>query len=76
MWIKSMLFLLMSLGCALLQAAPTYPQRSVRVIIPFPPGGAGDVLGRMVSARLGDELGQSFVNDNRPGHSHRINGTS
>ncbi len=67
MWIKSMLFLLMSLGCALLQAAPTYPQRAVRVIIPFPPGGAGDVLGRMVSARLGDELGQSFVNDNRPG---------
>ena len=48
-------------------AAENYPQRAVRVIIPFPPGGAGDILGRMVTARLTEALGQQFVNDNRPG---------
>ncbi len=49
------------------QAAGNYPQRAVRMIIPFPPGGAGDILGRMLTVRLAEALGQPFVNDNRPG---------
>ena len=48
-------------------AADSYPQRAVRVIIPFPPAGAGDILGRMVSARLTQVFAQQFINDNRPG---------
>ncbi len=44
-----------------------YPQRTVRVIIPFPPAGAGDILGRMVTVRLTESMGQQFINDNRPG---------
>jgi tripartite-type tricarboxylate transporter receptor subunit TctC len=48
-------------------AAEPYPQRAVRVLIPFPPAGAGDILGRMVTVRLTDALGQQFINDNRPG---------
>ena len=48
-------------------AAENYPQRAVRVIIPFPPGGAGDILGRMVTVRLTEAFGQQFINDNRPG---------
>lgn len=48
-------------------AADTYPQRAVRVIIPFPPAGAGDILGRMLTARLTESMGQQFINDNRPG---------
>ena len=48
-------------------AADNYPQRSIRLIIPYPPGGAGDIVGRMLSARLGERLGQQFVIDNRGG---------
>jgi tripartite-type tricarboxylate transporter receptor subunit TctC len=49
------------------EAAENYPQRAVRVIIPFPPAGAGDILGRMVTVRLTEAMGQQFINDNRPG---------
>ena len=48
-------------------AADGYPARAVRMIIPFPPAGAGDILGRMLSVKLTESLGQQFVNDNRPG---------
>ncbi len=48
-------------------AAETYPQRAVRLIIPYPPGGAGDIVGRLLAARLTEALGQQIVSDNRPG---------
>ena len=48
-------------------SAQSYPNRSVRVIIPFPPGGTLDTLGRAVAQKLSDQLGQSFVVDNRAG---------
>ena len=44
-----------------------YPKRPVRLIVPFPPGAANDILGRAVGARLSQRLGQSFVVDNRAG---------
>ena len=47
--------------------AGIYPQRAVRLIIPYPPGGAGDIVGRMLSARLAEALGQQVVVDNRGG---------
>jgi tripartite-type tricarboxylate transporter receptor subunit TctC len=52
--------------CAL-AADARYPQRSVRVIVPYPPGGAGDIVGRMLSERLTETLGQQVVVDNRGG---------
>ncbi|MGE5792575.1 MAG: tripartite tricarboxylate transporter substrate binding protein [Bacteroidota bacterium] len=48
-------------------AAQGYPARPVRLIIPFPPGGSNDIVGRMVAAQLGDRLGQQVVADNRGG---------
>jgi tripartite-type tricarboxylate transporter receptor subunit TctC len=47
--------------------AQTYPAKSIRMIIPFPPGGATDILGRVLAQKLGDQLGQSVVVENRPG---------
>jgi len=48
-------------------SAETYPQRAVRLIIPYPPGGAGDIVGRMLSVKLTEALGQQVVVDNRGG---------
>ena len=60
-------------GCALgmvpqAQAqAPHYPTKPVRLIVPFPAGGATDLFARTLSQKLGEKLGQSLVVENRPG---------
>jgi len=47
--------------------AQTYPDRPVRIIVPFPPGGGSDVAARALAQSLSDSLGKSFIVDNRPG---------
>lgn len=49
------------------QPPSAYPSRPVRFIVPFPPGGGTDIVGRMLAARLGASLSETFVVDNRPG---------
>ncbi len=44
-----------------------YPTRPVRVIVPFPPGGANDIVARLVLPKLSEQMGQSFVIENRTG---------
>ena len=48
-------------------AAEYYPSRPIRLIIPFPPGGSNDVVGRVFAARLSDRLGKQLVVENRSG---------
>jgi tripartite-type tricarboxylate transporter receptor subunit TctC len=63
----------LTLLVALLAAAPgraaadDYPSRSIRLIIPFPPGGSNDVVGRIIANQLGRSLGQQVFVDNRSG---------
>ena len=52
--------------------AQTYPDRAVRLIIPFPPGGSIDTLGRILTQKLGDIWGQSVFVENRPGAGGNI----
>jgi tripartite-type tricarboxylate transporter receptor subunit TctC len=59
--------LLATLGLANVAAAQEYPVRPVRMIIPFPPGGSNDVVGRLIATHLGERLGKQVVVDNRSG---------
>jgi tripartite-type tricarboxylate transporter receptor subunit TctC len=67
---------LFAAGClfasALNAAAQPYPNHVVRIILPYPPGGSMDALGRMVFDRVSQALGQQFVIDYRPGASGNI----
>ena len=60
-----LLCVLASLGPS--AAAQNYPQRPVRVVVPYPPGGTVDVVARVVAQGLGEQLGHNFVIDNRSG---------
>jgi tripartite-type tricarboxylate transporter receptor subunit TctC len=53
-------------------SAQTWPARPVRMIIPFPPGGTLDMVGRLLAQKLGDQLGQPFVVENRAGGNGTI----
>src|SRR5437867_1937639 len=48
-------------------AAQSFPTRAVRLMVPFPPGGATDIIGRMVAAKMQDVWGRPVVVENRPG---------
>jgi tripartite-type tricarboxylate transporter receptor subunit TctC len=50
-------------------SADNYPSRPVRFIIPFPPGGGNDILGRAFAEKMGERMGQQWVADNRGGAS-------
>ena len=52
--------------------AQDYPQRSVRVIVPYAPGGASDILARLIQPHLDRTFGQSFVVDNRGGGASQV----
>lgn len=48
-------------------AAQTYPERPVTIVVPFSPGGATDILARILAERMGDEWGRPVVVENKPG---------
>ncbi len=68
------LFLAAALSSFALAADPStaYPTKSVRVVVGYPPGGAGDIFGRLVANYLSQNLGQQFVVENRPGAAGTI----
>lgn len=56
----------------LANAAAAYPTKSVRLIVGYPSGGAGDIFGRLVANYLSQNMGQQFVVENRPGAAGTI----
>ena len=76
--IRALLAISLCIGWALGWAFPgadpaqaqNYPNRPIKVIVPFPPGGPTDGMARIISDRLGTVLGQSIVIENRGGETH------
>ena len=71
---KACIFFLMAVLCFAAGAAYSqeYPAKTVRMIIPFTPGGASDIVGRLLAPGLAKELGQQVLIDNRSGASGNI----
>ena len=71
-FLGSMVFLMSALlgsvfsGLAFAQTAD-YPNKPIKIVVTFPPGGSSDAIIRILSTRLNDKLGQPLVIDNRPG---------
>jgi tripartite-type tricarboxylate transporter receptor subunit TctC len=53
-------------------ASEQWPTKTVRLVVPFPPGGATDIVGRLIADELGRDLKQSIIIDNKPGASGAI----
>jgi hypothetical protein len=66
------LFCMMVLPAAGVAYAQTYPAKSIRMVMPFPPGGPTDIVGRLVAQKLSEQIGQSVVADSRPGASGNV----
>ena len=69
---KLQILALLALSCsAVCVSAPVssaqFPDKAIRLIVPFPPGGSNDVLGRYIGQKLGERLGQQLIIDNRGG---------
>jgi len=67
---KRLLLLLLLLGAT--AHAQNYPNRPIRVIVPFPPGDAADILARLIGSKASERLGQQMVVENRAGASGQI----
>ncbi len=72
---KRILTAVLSASLALLSwpvAAQTYPNRPIKIVVPFPAGGTSDVLARLIGQKMSESWGQSVVVDNKPGSSGNL----
>src|SRR5215470_12996711 len=67
MRIASAMVALVAVCCAAPCSGASYPEKAVRFVVPFPPGGGTDALARILATKLGEYWGQQIVVDNRGG---------
>jgi tripartite-type tricarboxylate transporter receptor subunit TctC len=74
-WLRIILGICVIASCTLAGGtvlAQAYPSKAIRMIMPFPPGGPTDIVGRLVAAKLAEQIGQPVVADARPGASGNV----
>lgn len=64
----------LALAVPAIASAQAWPDKPVRLVIPFPPGGTLDKVGRMLAQKLGEQFGQTFIVENKPGGNGVIGG--
>jgi tripartite-type tricarboxylate transporter receptor subunit TctC len=69
---RSALFLAAASLCTAAFAQTDFPSRPIRLVVPYPPGGSADIVGRMVAEKMSQSLGQPVVVDNKGGASGAI----
>lgn len=69
---RSLLTAAAGIGLGGMASLPASAQNVHRLIVPFPPGGPADFMGRLLAEKLKDELGRTIVVDNRPGAGTRL----
>jgi len=71
------LFLALAIGaCCSVHAQQNWPNRPIRILVPYPPGGSTDILTRLLGQKLGEALGKAVVIENRGGANGSIAATS
>jgi tripartite-type tricarboxylate transporter receptor subunit TctC len=73
--VLTMIPALVALATGGVRAATDWPARPVRLVVPFPPGGSTDILGRSIAQKLQEALGQPFIVENKPGAGGSIGAT-
>ena len=68
-------FALALVACCGVQAQQTWPNRPIRILVPYPPGGSTDILSRLLGQKLSESLGQAVVIENRGGASGGVGAT-
>jgi tripartite-type tricarboxylate transporter receptor subunit TctC len=70
--VKKILLGMVLAVAASVSAFAAYPEKTVTMVVPFPPGGSTDAIARVLSQKLQEKLGQSFIIDNKPGATGTI----
>ena len=71
-WLRRLGFALALSSLALTAAAQTYPNKPLRLVVPYPPGATTDLTARLVAQKISDQFGQSIIVDNKGGASGNI----
>src|SRR5262245_66532622 len=62
----------LAFGFAVAAFAQSYPTKPIKVIVPYPPGDAADILSRLIGPKVSERVGQQMIVENRPGASGQI----